>query len=107
LLQSFTEGIELRTIGEKLKEIREYLRFSQQELGIKIGLSKQGISKIENNQSFMSKEVLNKLIIDLNINVNWLIADVGEMFITKETPVLDKLKDEGVEADAKGYLKLK
>ncbi len=74
----------MQTFGEKLKEIRIYLRLSQQDFGIKIGLSKQGVSKVENNQSFMSKEVLNRLIVDLNVNLNWLIADIGEMFITKD-----------------------
>jgi hypothetical protein len=41
------------------------------------------------------------------INLDWLITGEGEMFITKETPVLDKLKDEGVEPDSDGVLRIK
>lgn len=84
MLQTFTVGVALLTLGEKVKEIRKYLRLSQTDFGIKIGLSKQGVSKIENNQSFMSKEVLGKLVIVLNVNLNWLIAGIGEMFIEKD-----------------------
>jgi transcriptional regulator with XRE-family HTH domain len=72
----------LQTIGERLKEIREYLRLSQEELGSQIGLTKSGISCVEKNKSFMSKEVLSKLIIDLNVNLNYLVAGIGEMFIS-------------------------
>ena len=68
-------------IGHRLKTIRLTLRLSQLEMGAKIGLSKQGISKVENNKSFMTFQILSRLAVDLNINLNYLIAGIGEPFL--------------------------
>lgn len=75
----------MQTIGERLKTIREYLRLSQEDFGGKIGLTKSGISGVEKNKSFMSKEILSKLIIDLDVNLNYLVAGKGEMFISEKS----------------------
>lgn len=99
----------MQNIGERFKEIREYLRLSQEQIGKQIGLSKAGISGVEKNKSFMSKEVLSKLVIGLNVNLNWLISGEGEMFLTSkgEKSLLSRLEEEGVEPDSEGILRKK
>lgn len=44
------EGKVLETIGERLKEAREYLNLSQNEISQVVGISRSAISLIESNQ---------------------------------------------------------
>lgn len=68
------------TIGQRFKNIRNKLSLSQEEFGRKIGLSKSGVSAVENDRTFVSVEILRTLFFDYNINLNYLICDSGEMF---------------------------
>lgn len=69
-------------IGDRFKKIRKLLKLSQPELGEKIGLSGQGVSNVERNKSFMTTQILTKLVVELNVNLNYLIAGVGEPILS-------------------------
>ena len=115
VLRKLTQGVKLlQTIGNRLKEIRESLGLSQEELGIKIGLTKSGVSGVEKNKSFMSKEVLSKLLLDLHVNLNWLLVGIGPIFLngsqendSKVKNFEEEIKAAGFEVDENGYLKKK
>ena len=70
----------LKSIGEKLKDIRKTKGLTQAEFGQNIGFSKQAVSNIENNLSNPSIEFISKLIMFYDVNANWLIVGAGEMF---------------------------
>ncbi len=70
----------METIGEKLKIIRKSKGLTQAEFGQNIGFSKQAVSNIENNLSNPSIDFIGKLILYYDVNANWLIASVGDMF---------------------------
>lgn len=72
----------MSTFGARLKDLRKYLRLSQEEFGLKIGLSKSGVSKCELNKSFMSEETLRSLVTSFHINLNYLVAGEGDPFIS-------------------------
>ena len=57
-------------IGERFKEIRENLGFTQQSFGNLFNLSQDSISSIERGKNY-------------NINLNWLIAGKGNKFINE------------------------
>jgi len=80
-----------KNIGEKFKKIRKKLGLTQEELGRAVGVSKQAISNVESLHSNPSIPLLGKLIENLNVNSNWLIADIGDMFLK---PKFDDVKDE-------------
>lgn len=68
------------TISERLKFIRNEKRFSQAELAnVEIG---------RNNPSI---DFISKLIENLNVNANWLIAGVGKPF---NPPKFEDIEDE-------------
>ena len=56
----------METFGSRLKLARTLKGLSQQELGNIIGLTKQSISRVENDKIFVSKEILCNLIINLH-----------------------------------------
>lgn len=72
------------TQGERLKQIRTELRLSQAKLGKSLGISAPSIGKAEKGINRLSNESLTKLLENYNVNINYLLAGKGEMFITKD-----------------------
>lgn len=70
----------MSTIPEKFKSIRQEKQLTQQGLADLLSVKKQNISNIENGHQKPTFELMKKLIEQLNINANWLIANIGNMF---------------------------
>lgn len=81
-------------MNDRLKEIRKHLGLNQNELGVKINLSRSHISSLENG----SRELTDRLIADycreFNVNEEWLRTGVGEMFIENDSTVIAELSAE-------------
>lgn len=97
----------METFGARFKKVRQLKDLKQEEIANILGLTKQSISNIENDKTFVSKDVLYKLIIDLNVNLNYLVAGKGLMFLsdteistTSKTEIAQEvekiLKDKGI-----------
>ena len=89
----------MKGYGERFKKIRQALNFSQGVMGEKIGLSSQGVSNIEKEKSFLGLSSLEKLL-ELNVNLNYLVGSKGEIFNSSDTSFKEKvkqvLKEEGI-----------
>ena len=81
--------------GFRLKEIRVKLGLSQEEFGRRLGLSRAAIAAVEGGKNKFSQDVLCKLILTFNVNLNFLIAGIGDMFISEKSA----LKYEDAKAD--------
>lgn len=94
-------------IAENTKKLRKKLGMTQEELGVAVGVSKAQINNIENNKSNPSMELLSKMILNLKININWYLTDIGEMFLPAKfedvedemtlrvEAIIEKMKKEG------------
>lgn len=71
----------MTTQGNRLKKIRKALNLSQEEFGKKIGLTRGAIAAVEADGNKFSQDVLCKLIQTFNVNVNYFLVGIGEMFI--------------------------
>ena len=67
-------------IGQRFKNVRKVLNMSQEEFANSLGITKQAISNFEHSKSLPSTAILNKLLINFNVNLNYLISEVGNMF---------------------------
>jgi len=74
----------MENIGERIKKIRKLLNKSQEELAVALGITKQAISNMENSKSMPSVAMLSKLLLNFDINLNYLISGVGGYFVTNE-----------------------
>ena len=81
----------METSGNRLKKIRQSLGLSQQDIASLIGTSKSYISQVEKDQCKFSIESLVKLLLNYGININYLLAGVGEPFLP---PQYKDVKDE-------------
>jgi len=81
----------MTTQGKRLKKIRQALGLSQEKFGGVIDVSKQYVSNLEADRNILNNEKLVKLLVDYNVNLNYLIADIGDMFLK---PKFDDVKNE-------------
>ncbi|MBQ8847474.1 MAG: helix-turn-helix transcriptional regulator [Candidatus Gastranaerophilales bacterium] len=74
----------MENIGLRIKNIRKLLNKSQEELASEVSLTKQAISNIETAKSAPGINLLSKLLLDYNVNLNYIIGGMGDIFITKD-----------------------
>lgn len=71
----------MTTIGKRIKKIRQELNLSQSEFGKPFNCSKAYISSIERDLVPINADKLTSLLLIYNININYILADIGDMFI--------------------------
>lgn len=71
------------TINSRFKMLREACNKSQEELGKAIGISKSGISDIENGRRRVTEQhiIMLRNWSEFSVNEEWLRTGQGEMFI--------------------------
>lgn len=74
------------TYGEKLKEIRKYLRFSQEEMAHKLCLAPRAYAAYERNENKPPLSMLDMLHLNFNVNLNWFISERGGMILPDKNP---------------------
>lgn len=78
----------METTGNKLKKILLDKSLTQADLSNMTGVSRQTISSIMNNTSKPNWDFLTILNKQLSVNLNWLIADNGNMYISTPSEAL-------------------
>jgi transcriptional regulator with XRE-family HTH domain len=72
--------------NKRLKKAREALGKTQQNMSDELGISKSAYSYFEINESASFTHNLLTLMARLGININWIMTDEGEMFLTDAPP---------------------
>ena len=70
--------------SQRLKHLRKELNLRQDDLAKSCGVKLTAISKYENELIKPAFEMLSKIGLAYNVNLNWLVNEIGSMFI--ETP---------------------
>lgn len=90
-----------------MRQAREHLKLSQQELADKIGVSKRGIQDNETRNRVPGGEVINGFV-GLGINANWLLTGEGPMLLAdlvQTRPVSQRINVDALEAIIEGTIK--
>lgn len=76
---------ELRTVGDRVKWLRERAELSQEKLGKQVGVTQVAISKIESNATKKSlAETIIAIAAALRANINWIQTGKGDPYATDE-----------------------
>ena len=76
--------------SERIIELRELLKLSQREFSEEIGITQGALSQLESGKSNLSLATLEKIHTTFNINCNWLVVGVGDIFLASdELPLED------------------
>ncbi len=70
-------------IGKRIKEIKEKLKLTSNELARQLNIPVRTIGSYERGEAQPSPKFLNALIENFRININWLLTGKGNMFISK------------------------
>ena len=92
----------------KLKEIRQSLSMTQEQLAGKLGLTYRAYTSYERNENKPPLTMLDMLLLNFDVNLNWFVSGRGEMFNTSENSapenVSSDIKDEIIKT-VEEYLK--
>jgi transcriptional regulator with XRE-family HTH domain len=81
--------------GHKLRLLREFRNYSQEYIAEKLGITQNAYSRIENNQTRLTAERLEKLAVILEITPMELLSEKEPIICFSDAPVAPKQeKDE-------------
>ena len=80
----------MKTLGERLKEIRDLRGFPQKQVAAVLGLQRSNYSKIENNHQNMSHKQLKLFCEFCDVSADYLLGITSS---NKKTFSLDSLKE--------------
>ena len=86
-------------IYQRFKELRKYLKMTQEEFGKELGRTKMAISYYEKGERNIDNSIILLLQEKFNVNTDWLINGNGSMFLSDN----EKKADSGVVSIASSY----
>ena len=80
--------------GERIKKVRLCLHLSQDKFGEGLGgITRQYVSNIENGNAYFSNEKLTSLLLNYNVNINYILSGKGKVFLDSEQKGDDELEN--------------
>lgn len=77
-----------KAVNQRILDLIKGLNLNKNSFSVKIGVAATNLTHIENDRSYPSYELLEKILISFpNVNATWLMLGVGQMFIENETNV--------------------
>lgn len=80
-------------MNKRLKEIRKELKLSQEEFGDRLGVTKASISRLESGINNVTEQMIKSVCREYNVNYAWLKEGVGDMFISSDDSVANRIDD--------------
>ena len=76
---------------ERVMNLRNHLKMSQEEFGKKIGLTRFTISNLESGKRNITERVIADICREYRVNESWLRTGEGEMFREDDASILGEL----------------
>ncbi len=70
-------------MNTRLKNLRKYLKISQEEFGAKLGVTGAAISRIESGANILTEQNIRIIVREFNVSETWLRTGEGDMFRTR------------------------
>jgi transcriptional regulator with XRE-family HTH domain len=71
----------MTTEGQRVKEVRDKLNLSQEKFGDFFNIGKSFVSAVEKDKKFLSRENLKILLVNHQVNINYILAGKGSPFL--------------------------
>ena len=82
------------TPGYRIKILRtSYLGLTLEQFGDALGVTSVTISRLENSNRNLTKQMAKAICREYNVNYTWLTTGEGDMFINTNDILLDKIND--------------
>lgn len=90
---------QLNAIGLRFKHLREELKVPRDRMAGQLGTSLSNYYKYEYGEVFPGLNVLTSLAVNLNVSLDWLIANKGPMFYDEKTKLQENAAFERVKGE--------
>ena len=74
----------MKNLNARIKNLRKQLNLSQEEFAANLNITKQAVSNMETGKSAPSPIVLYKMHTKMDINLNYVIAGDGDIFLSEK-----------------------
>ena len=91
-------------MNERLKLLRNTLKFSQELFAKKINLTRSAISNYEKGTRNITNRVISDICREFNVNEEWFRNGNGEMFIDIDTISMDEYLKQHKASDLEVYI---
>lgn len=81
----------MKTIGDRVKELRASLNLSQTEFGQKINKKQTTVAGYENNTKTVIERTLKDICRVFNVSYAWLVDGVGPMYSDNDAYLKEKI----------------
>ncbi len=81
------------SIGERLKTIRKFLHLNQDVVSQKVQVTNQTLSRYENGTRFPDSLFLQEFGRIFNVNANWLLYGIGDLFLDDADCISERRRD--------------
>lgn len=79
------------TQGERVKQVRKSLGLTLEKFGVKVGVTKQTVSRIENDINGLTEQMTKSICREFHVNYIWLTTGEGEMFIENDDDFMERI----------------
>jgi len=86
-----SKALSPRTVGQRLKEIRKDLGYTQKEFANKLQISQQNLSRYESGKLAISLHIVTTLS-EMGYDTNWLLYEKGYMKAADNESAKDKVE---------------
>lgn len=80
--------------AERVRQLRATLGISQEAFGVKLGVTKTAISRIEKAERSLTDQMAKAICREFNVNYPWLTEGLGDMFSDLPETLLDEVAEE-------------
>ena len=75
------------TIGKRIKELKTRLKITSAEMANELDIPVRTIGSYERDEAQAGAKFFNALIEKYQVNINWLLTGIGNMFISSKTEI--------------------
>ena len=69
------------TQGERIREVRKALNLTLEKFGVKLGVGKTAISKLEKDENNLTEQMTKAICREFHVDYIWLTTGEGDMFL--------------------------
>lgn len=81
-------------LSDRIKEVRKLSGLTAEQFGARIGVSKAGISRMENGRNGTTDQTIMSICREFNVNEEWLRTGTGPMLDDSKPSILARLSEE-------------
>lgn len=81
-------------MNERIRQIRKFIKLSQEDFGRRLGVTGAGISRLENGERGITEQMILAICREFNVSESWLRSGNGEMMPETDDSVIAQIAEE-------------